>query len=67
MFYPIVGMPAWFRAIARLNPMTWQVDILRYTILGAGSPATMLMEAAAFVAFVFVGLNFAVRTIDRTA
>jgi ABC-2 type transport system permease protein len=67
MFYPISGMPAWFRAIARLNPMTWQVDILRYSILGAGSFATMLADAAAFVVFLFVGLHFAVRTIDRTA
>jgi ABC-2 type transport system permease protein len=67
MFYPIVGMPTWFRAIALLNPMTWQVDILRYSILGAGSLATILAEAAAFVAFLIVGLNFAVRTIDRTA
>jgi ABC-2 type transport system permease protein len=67
MFYPIVGMPAWFRAIAWLNPMTWQVDILRYSILGAGSLATILAEAAAFFAFLIVGLNFAVRTIDRTA
>jgi ABC-2 type transport system permease protein len=67
MFYPIDGMPAWFRVIAWLNPMTWQVDILRYSLLGAGSLTTILMEAVGFIVFMFLCLNFAVRAIDHVA
>ena len=38
MFYPIVNMPGWFRAAAYLNPVTWQVDLLRFSLLGTGTP-----------------------------
>src|SRR5438876_9797330 len=34
MFYPVGDMPRWFRAIAWVNPMTWQVDVLRHPLRG---------------------------------
>jgi len=67
MFYPVADMPAWFRIVARLNPMTWQVDMVRFSLLGAGSPTTIVLEGLAFCAFTVVCLVFAVRTIDRAA
>ena len=64
MFYPIDQLPAWFRTLAWLNPMTWQVDVLRFSLLGVGSAATALLEFAGFMAFTLICLSLAVRTID---
>jgi ABC-2 type transport system permease protein len=65
MFYPMDQLPAWFRALARLNPMTWQVDVLRFSLLGVGSMTTALVELACFMAFTLICLSLAVRAIDR--
>ncbi|HVL34367.1 MAG TPA: ABC transporter permease [Burkholderiales bacterium] len=65
MFYPLGGMPDWFRWIASANPMTWQVDLLRWSVLGLGAPARLLGEAAALALFTAAGLGFAVRALDR--
>ena len=45
MFYPLDGLPMWFQTLAMLNPMTWQVDILRFSLLGTGDPTTLALEA----------------------
>lgn len=65
MFYPMDQLPTWFRALAWLNPMTWQVDVLRFSLLGIGSGATALLEFVGFMAFTLICLSFAVRAIDR--
>ena len=65
MFYPIEQLPVWFRAAAWMNPMTWQVDVLRFTLLGAGSATIAFLEFGAFVLFTVVCLSLAVRTINR--
>jgi ABC-type multidrug transport system permease subunit len=65
MFYPAELLPDWFRAVARCNPMTWQVDLLRYGVLGVGEPGVLLLEAAALAAFVVAGLACAVRALNR--
>jgi len=67
MFYPLEQVPDWFRWIARLNPMTWQVDVLRFGLLGTGAPNVLLLESLAFAAFTIVCLAFAVRALDRAA
>jgi ABC-2 type transport system permease protein len=64
MFYPIAELPGWFRLAARINPMTWQVDLLRFALLGTGSPTVMVLEAMAFGVFILVCLAFAVRALD---
>ncbi len=65
MFYPIAALPAWFRWAAYLNPMTWQVDLLRFSLLGVGAAGVLLLEAAGLVAFTLMGLAVAVRTLNR--
>ncbi len=35
--YPLSIMPAWLRAVARLNPLTYEVDALRALMLRGGS------------------------------
>jgi ABC-2 type transport system permease protein len=67
LFYPLAGLPQWFQWTARINPMTWQVDMLRFSLLGAGAPAMVLAEAAAFVVFTLVCLALAIRALDRAA
>jgi ABC-type multidrug transport system permease subunit len=51
MFYPLAPLPPAFRAIAYANPITWQVDVLRYATIGVGDPAAIAVESAAFVLF----------------
>lgn len=65
MFYPLEQLPAWFRILAWLNPMTWQVDVLRFSLVGVGSAATVLVEFVAFMVFTLACLSLAVRTIDK--
>ena len=49
------------------NPMTWQVDLLRFSLLGAGTPSVLLLEAVAFAVFTAISLAFAVRALARVA
>jgi len=65
MFYPLVDLPAWFRAVAWLNPMTWQVDLLRFSMLGIGAAPTLWLEAAGLVGFALVCLALASRALNR--
>jgi ABC-2 type transport system permease protein len=62
MFYPVEPLPLWFRAAALANPITWQVDLLRYATIGAGQPRALLLESAAFgvfaIAMFFVAARF---------
>jgi ABC-2 type transport system permease protein len=57
MFYPIEPLPFAFRAIALANPITWQVDILRFATLGGTPPPYIFLEGAAFL--VFTAISFA--------
>jgi ABC-2 type transport system permease protein len=65
LFYPIDQLPAWFRGAAMFNPMTWQVDILRYSMLGLGSTSGLLLEALAFVGFALLCLLLSARSIGQ--
>jgi len=67
MFYPVTELPGWFHWATRMNPMTWQVDLLRFSLLGTGAPAVMVLEAAAFAIFTLVCLALAVRALDSAA
>jgi ABC-2 type transport system permease protein len=61
MFYPLGPLPGWFRAIALANPITWQVDFLRYTSIGMGEPHQVALEAAGFAVFSIAAFFYAVR------
>ena len=56
MFYPLEPLPAWFRAAAYANPITWQVDVVRYATIGLGDWKVIAAESAAFL--VFTGASF---------
>jgi ABC-type multidrug transport system permease subunit len=65
MFYPLEPLPAWFRAAALANPITWQIDLLRYSTLGLGSPRLIALESLAFVLFSLACFVLAVRSLQR--
>ena len=65
MFYPLSDLPVWFRIPAFINPMTWQVDLLRFSLLGVGEPAQLMLEGVACVVFALVCLSLAVRALNR--
>ena len=47
--------------------MTWQVDMLRFSLLGTGAATIVLLESVAFVVFTIIGLGLAVRALDDAA
>ncbi len=67
MFYPLANLPIWFRVPAYLNPMTWQVDLLRFSLLGIGSTKVLVLEAVALALFTTICLTLAVRALNRAA
>jgi ABC-2 type transport system permease protein len=65
MFYPLEPLPPAFRAIAYANPITWQVDVLRYATIGVGDPARIALESAAFALFTAGSFAVAVVALRR--
>lgn len=65
MFYPLDPLPAAFRTAAYLNPITWQVDILRYATIGMGLPSRLVWETAAFALFTIISFALAVRSLQQ--
>jgi len=63
MFYPVETLPRWLQTVSLINPLTWHTDVLRYATIGAGSAQSVLLEGAAFVAFLAVAFALAVQTI----
>jgi ABC-2 type transport system permease protein len=64
MFYPLEPLPAALRLAAYANPITWQVDVLRYGTTGIGDAALLPAEGVAFVLFTiasFAGALIALR------
>lgn len=51
MFYPVDPLPTAFRMVAAANPITWQVDVMRYATIGLGSPGDLLLKGSLFILF----------------
>lgn len=67
VFYPLESMPDWFTQLARVNPVTWHTDILRFLTIGVGTLDTIVVETIAFCGFSLCSFWFAVRTLQRSA
>ena len=63
MFYPLDPLPRTFRLAASANPITWQIDVLRYATIGVGDPRRIAIEAAAFLLFTAVSFAAAIRAL----
>jgi ABC-2 type transport system permease protein len=63
MFYPLGPLPAWLRGAAELNPITWQVDLLRYATADMAE-GNLWVQSLAYVAFTvasFAGAVYVLR------
>ncbi|HXR29195.1 MAG TPA: ABC transporter permease [Solirubrobacteraceae bacterium] len=58
--YPLAIMPAWLRAVARANPLTYEVQGLRQMLVGIGGAGEVWLD------FLVVGAFFAVMLIAAT-
>lgn len=65
MFYPLEPLPKWFRKVALANPITWEVDLLRYSSIGMGASRSLVLEAVLFGLFVLACFAYAVRCLNR--
>src|SRR5713226_3691015 len=65
IFYPLEPLPRWFRGAALANPITWQVDLLRFGSIGTGEPRRIAVEAAAFAVFSVASFAYAVRCLQQ--
>ncbi len=65
MFYPIDPLPRGFRLVALCNPITWEVDVLRYATIGYGQPRNLLLEASAFTVFAAICFVIGVRSLHQ--
>jgi ABC-2 type transport system permease protein len=65
MFYPLEPLPAFFRGVALLNPITWHVDVLRFSTIALGMPSNIALEAAAFVLFALSSFACAMHYLQR--
>jgi ABC-2 type transport system permease protein len=45
MFYPLAPLPGWLKAIAWVNPVTWQVDVFRYATLDLAEGDVLLQSS----------------------
>lgn len=63
MFYPLGPLPEWLRVTAVANPITWQVDILRYATvdLAEGGLWTQSLLYLGFTVASFVGAAYVLR------
>ena len=65
MFYPLEPLPIWFRRAGLLNPITWEIDWLRYTSIGMGNFHSILLQGAAFLIFSLACFALAVRCLKQ--
>lgn len=65
LFYPSETLPWWIRWVAKMNPITWQVDLLRSQIYDVATPAQLRIEAAALVGFMLICYVAANRSLNK--
>ena len=63
--YPVSVMPAWLRALSKVNPLSYEVDALRGVLLGF--PAHLGLDFAGLIAAVLIGVTAASSLVARLA
>jgi ABC-type polysaccharide/polyol phosphate export permease len=65
-FYPLEPLPKLFRSAALANPITWQIDCLRWGTIGLGSSTHRIaLESTAFLLFTVTCFLYAARCLQR--
>jgi ABC-type multidrug transport system permease subunit len=65
MFYPLEPLPAWFRGAALANPITWQIDFVRWATIGLGNTHHIALESGLFLLFGVAAFLYAARCLQR--
>ncbi len=62
--YSVEIMPGWLQVVARFNPLTYLVEMLRQLLVGVG-PNRLLLDAGVLVGGIVVTVAIASRTFPR--
>ena len=63
--YPVSMMPSWLRLLAKVNPLSYEVDALRGLLIG--THANLGLDFTVLAAAVFVGVTTAAALVGRLA
>jgi len=63
--YPLSIMPGWLRAIARVNPLTYEVQGLRQMLIGVGTRGLLWLDFLVVITFFAAMLAAATRAYPR--
>ena len=63
--YPLAVMPAWLHAIARVNPLTYEVQGLRQMLVGVGGAGEVWLDFAVVIGFFAIMLAGATRAYPK--
>ncbi len=62
--YSVAVMPGWLQAVAKANPLTYEVELLRQLLVGVG-PNRLLFDAGVLVGGIVVTVAIASRTFPK--
>lgn len=65
--YPVSIMPGWLQVIARINPLSYQVDLLRSLMLGQPSVTGVAVDFGVMVAATTILILIGARLYPRAA
>ena len=63
--YPLNILPTWLHVVARINPLTYEVQALRQLIDGVGAPHELLLDFAVVLGFFVVMATAATRAYPK--
>jgi ABC-2 type transport system permease protein len=63
--YPLSMLPGWLHFLARVNPLTYEVQGLRQLMLGAGAPHEVLLDFVVVTGFLLAMVAAATRAYPR--
>jgi ABC-2 type transport system permease protein len=63
--YPLAVMPAWLHVVARVNPLTYEVQGLRQMMVGVGGAGEVWLDFAVVIAFFAIMLAAATRAYPK--
>jgi ABC-2 type transport system permease protein len=63
--YPLATMPGWLHAIARVNPLTYEVQGLRQMLVGVGGAGELWLDFVVVIGFLLVMLAAATRAYPK--
>jgi ABC-2 type transport system permease protein len=63
--YPLAVMPAWLHAVARVNPLTYEVQGLRQMLVGVGGAGEVWLDFAVVIGFFAIMLAAATRAYPK--